>query len=159
MFLCLPENQVPYPHQKAFFPNGGGYWGSIVKDSAAPMFIATVQPKGEPISERVTAMFADVEALRKLRNTQESSRIVALHCVTYAKQQTDLAMQPIEEVWVRPGRHGEKLVLKMSSVPNKYLDGHSMRPVVRAESEAWEPLFEISSASAMRHSRNKSISA
>lgn len=154
MFLCLPENQVPYPHQKAFFPNGGGYWGSIVKDSAAPMFIATVQPKGEPISERVTAMFADVEALRKLRNTQESSRIVALHCVTYAKQQTDLAMQPIEEVWVRPGRYGEKLVLKMHGVPDRYLDAHSMKPVVRAESDGWVPLFEIPSASAKRSSRN-----
>ena len=154
MFLCLPENQAPYPHQKAFFPNGGGYWECIVKDSAAPMFIATVQPKGGPISERVTAMFADVEALRKLRNTQESYRIVALHCITYSKQQTNLAIQPIEEVWVRPGRHSEKLALKMSGVPEKYLDGHSMRPVVRAESDGWAPLFEISSASAKRGSRN-----
>lgn len=65
MFLCLPENQIPYPHQKVLFPKGGGYWGSVVKESAAPMFIATVQPEGEPISERVTAMFADAEALRE----------------------------------------------------------------------------------------------
>lgn len=154
MFLCLPENQVPYPHQKAFFPNGGGYWGSVVKDGAAPMFIATVQPTGEPVSERVTAMFPDVEALRRLRNTQESYLIVALHCITYSKQQTNLAIQPIEEVWVRPGRRSEKLALKISGVPDKYLDGHSMKPVVRAESDDWEPLFEISGASAKSRSRN-----
>jgi len=154
MFLCLPENQAPYPHQKAFFPNGGGYWGSVVKDGVAPMFIATVQPKGEPVSERATAMFPDVEALRRLRNTQESYLIVALHCITYSKQQTNLAIRPIEEVWVRPGRHSEKLVLKMSGVPAKYFDGRSMRPVVRAESDDWVPLFEISSSSAKRDSRN-----
>lgn len=154
MFLCLPENQVPYPHQKVFFPNGGGYWGSVVKDSATPMFIATVQPEGESISERVTAMFADVEALRKLRNTQEPYRIVALHCVTYSKQQTVLAMQPIEEVWVCSGRNGEKIVLKMSGVPDKYLDAHSMKPVAKAELDDWEPLFEIVSPSGKRRSRN-----
>ncbi len=154
MFLCLPENQVPYPHQKTFFPNGGGYWGSVVKDGAAPMFIATVQPTGEPVSERVTAMFPDVEALRRLRNTQASYLIVALHCITYSKQQTNLAIQPIEEVWVRPGCQSEKLVLKMSGVTDKYLDGHSMSPVVRAESDGWVPLFEISRGSAKRPSRN-----
>ena len=154
MFLCLPENQIPYPHQKVFFPNGGGYWGCVVKDCAAPMFIATVQPEGEPASERVTAMFADVEALRKLRNTQEPCRVVALHCVTYSKQQTNLAIQPIEEVWVSPERHSEKLVLKMSGVPDKYLDCHSTSPVVRAESDGWVPLFEISSSPAKRSSRN-----
>ena len=71
------------------------------------MLIATVQLEGEPISERVTAMFADAEALRKLRNAQEPHRIVALHCVTYVKQQTTLAVQPVDEVWVRPGRYGE----------------------------------------------------
>ena len=154
MFLCLPENQIPYPHQKVLFPKGGGYWGSVVKESAAPMFIATVQPEGEPISERVTAMFADAEALRKLRNTQEPYRIVALHCVTYAKQQTTLAMQSVQEVWVRPGRYGEKLVLKISDVPDKYLDSYSMKPVVRPESDDWEPLFEITGSSAKRRSRN-----
>ncbi|AIJ49698.1 hypothetical protein O987_28265 [Comamonas testosteroni TK102] len=154
MFLCLPENQVPYPHQKVLFPKGGGYWGSVIKDGAAPMFIATVQPEGEPASERVTAMFADVEALRKLRDTQEPCRVVALHCVTYAKQQTNLATQSIEEVWVRSGRYGEKLVLKMSGAVDTYLDGHTMKPVLKTEGEDWVPLLEITASSAKRGSRN-----
>jgi hypothetical protein len=74
MFLCLPENQIPYPHQKVFFPNGGGYWGCVVKDCAAPMFIATVQPEGEPASERVTAMFADGSAPQASKYTGALSR-------------------------------------------------------------------------------------
>lgn len=60
----------------------------------------------------------------------------------------------IEEVWVRPGRYGEKLVLKISDVPDKYLDSYSMKPVVRPESDDWEPLFEITGSSAKRRSRN-----